>query len=116
MKSCALLFGSLMLAGCAGQPISYLPSGTTPLVNVEAALAERLHVAATREQLLVTNQSSEALSAAYKLFWYDVQGVTQAADQAWQPLQLAPLQRLSLPLTPPSAESVNYRIYLRSHR
>lgn len=116
MKTCALLFGSLMLAGCAGQPISYLPSGTTPLVNVEAALAERLHVEAAREQLSITNQSNEVVSGAYKLFWYDVQGVTQGAHRSWQTLWLEPQQRLLLPLEKPSVESVNYRIYLREGR
>lgn len=108
---------SLILTACASNPPSYLPSGTTPIVNVEADIAEKIAVDAKPELLKVENLTSSPINIGYKLFWYDTNGVTQMAGQekqGWLNFWLEPLAKTSWQLTPPTEESVNYRIYLRA--
>ncbi|RKW40268.1 MAG: DUF1425 domain-containing protein, partial [Moraxella sp.] len=51
----------------------------------------------------------------YRLFWYDKHGVTVTAEEpvVWHRLALQPLQKQALTLARPTADSANYRLYLR---
>ncbi|KMK52392.1 periplasmic lipoprotein [[Actinobacillus] muris] len=113
-----IAFCSLLLTACGSSPVSYLPSGKQPIVNIEAHIHERIEVDARSERLQVKNLTQADLAVFYKLFWYDKQGVTQttAERQPWQSLWLLPQQSTALPLKKPTEESVNYRIYLRGQR
>lgn len=114
---CLAIF-SLLLTACSGNPASYLPSGKQPIVNIEAQINDLIEVDAKTERLQVKNRTQSPLSLFYKLFWYDQFGVTQTLDetQPWQSIWLNAAQSLELDLVQPTAESVNYRIYLRGQR
>ena len=107
---------ALLLAACSHNPASYLPSGNTPIVNLEANLANALQIKAEAASLQLHNSTAQPLAFSYKLFWYDALGVSQPTPDGWQPLTLAPQAKAQLPLTPPTAESANYRVYLRANR
>ncbi|QIW16879.1 hypothetical protein A4G20_07450 [Pasteurellaceae bacterium RH1A] len=115
MSKVSLFAGfALFLTACSSNPASYLPAGSKPLVNVEADLAPQLEVKACPEKLAVTNISNQALALSYKLFWYDLDGVTQGHSSPWQSLWLEAQQTQSLALDKPTAESAKYRFYARS--
>lgn len=116
MKKLFFALFPLILTACAGNPVSYLPSGNTPIVNVEANVAEQIAVEAKSDALAVENRTDTDLNVVYKLFWYDLDGVTQPSNESWQNLWLEPKQRRQITLAPPTAESANYRIYLRGVR
>ncbi|MGX2987322.1 DUF1425 domain-containing protein [Ursidibacter sp. B-7004-1] len=111
---------ALVLTACANNPPSYLPTGTTPIVNVEAQIAQHIRVDAKPQLLTVTNQTQHSINVWYKLFWYDKDGVTQTVDvndkTQWLNFWLAPQTKTEWHLTPPTVESVNYRVYLRGNR
>ncbi|MCT8556305.1 YcfL family protein [Glaesserella parasuis] len=111
---------SVFLTACGSNPPSYLPSGTTPIVNIEANVAEITDVVAKSDELVVFNKSEHPLHLSYKLFWYDKTGVTQTlkgeAISSWQHLFLEPKQRQEIALDKPTPESENYRFYLRFQR
>lgn len=111
---------SVFLTACASNPPSYLPSGTTPIVNIEANVAEITEVVAKSDELTVFNKSEQPLHLSYKLFWYDKTGVTQTLNgettSPWQHLFLEPKQRQEIALDKPTSESENYRFYLRFQR
>lgn len=112
---------SVFLIACGSNPPSYLPSGTTtPIVNIEANVAEITDVVAKSDELVVFNKSEHPLHLSYKLFWYDKTGVTQTlkgeATSSWQHLFLEPKQRQEIALDKPTPESENYRFYLRCQR
>ncbi|MDG6230501.1 YcfL family protein [Glaesserella parasuis] len=112
---------SVFLTACGSNPPSYLPSGTTtPIVNIEANVAEITDVVAKSDELVVFNKSEHPLHLSYKLFWYDKTGVTQTlkgeATSSWQHLFLEPKQRQEIALDKPTPESENYRFYLRFQR
>lgn len=121
MKKIALfaIFG-LFLTACSSKPVSYLPAGTAPIVNVEAPLAEQVEVRAEPFLLKVSNLTEQPLNVLYKLFWYDKDGVTQTFDPndrtPWHNFWLEPRSKTEMQLAPPTAESVNYRVYLRDGR
>lgn len=111
------VFFALLLTACGSNPSSYLPIETKPIVNVEAQIAEVVEVKACPEKLSLTNLSEIPLAVAYKLFWYDKNGVTQTfseSEQRWQTVWLEVKQEQAIPLTKPTVESVNYRVYLRA--
>lgn len=116
MKKLIFVLFPLILSACGSNPVSYLPSGTQPIVNIEANLAEQLEVNADSDRLSVRNLSQSTVNSVYKLYWYDINGVTQPSAEQWQSLWLEPQQQRSLPLTKPTEESANYRIYLRGNR
>lgn len=116
MKKLVFALFPLILTACGSNPVSYLPSGTTPIVNVESPLSERVNIEAKSDLLSVTNMTDVALNSVYKLFWYDLNGVTQPSPENWQNLWLEPRQSVNLPLNKPSEESANYRFYLRGNR
>ncbi len=111
---------SVFLTACASNPPSYLPSGTTPIVNIEANVAEITEVVAKSDELVVFNKSEHPLHLSYKLFWYDKTGVTQTLNgeetSSWQHLFLEAKQRQGIALDKPTPESANYRFYLRFQR
>lgn len=109
---------SLILTACSSNPASYLPSGTQPIVNIEAQINDQIEVDAKAERLQVKNRTQSPLSLFYKLFWYDKFGVTQTLSetQPWQSILLNAEQSFELELAQPTPESTNYRIYLRGQR
>lgn len=110
------LFGlGFLLTACGSNPVSYLPSGNTPIVNVEATISEKIKIDAQSERLAINNLSVQALNVVYKLFWYDIEGISQPTQETWQNLWLEAKESHQIPLNRPTAESVNYRIYLREH-
>ncbi|QIM63666.1 hypothetical protein A1D29_10385 [Pasteurellaceae bacterium Orientalotternb1] len=119
-KFVLIVFYGLFLTACSSKPVSYLPTGTQPIVNVEAPLAEQLDVNAEPLVFKVQNRTAQPLKVTYKLFWYDKEGVTQSRDpndrSPWLDFWLEPKAKTEVPLTPPTAESVNYRVYLRNAR
>lgn len=116
MRKLAILFTSAVLAACASNPVSYLPSGTKPIVNMESMVADRIQIDATSDHLIVENISDDALNIVYKLFWYDIEGVTQHSNETWQNLWLESKQSSHILLEKPTEESANYRVYLRTAR
>ena len=119
-KKILVLGIALGLSACASNPPSYLPAGKKPIVNIEANLNPHVEVNADERALTIRNRDAvNPLQLAYKLFWYDEQGVSQVGTQensSWQTLNLAPKQQTNVPLHHPTDESVNYRIYLRGSR
>lgn len=121
MKSFSIIaIFSLFLTACAGKPVSYLPKGDKPIVNIEANIAEKIELDTDEKQFSTTNLTEFPLNLAYKLFWYDKDGVTQSFSETdstpWQYLWLQPKQKQAVALNKPTEESSNYRLYLRGHR
>ncbi|UKH21883.1 YcfL family protein [Actinobacillus pleuropneumoniae] len=111
---------SLFLTACGSNPQSYIKGKSAPIVNVEAQIATQIEIDAKSEKVSVTNLTEYPLNLSYKLFWYDNQGVTQTNNnismQPWLNLWLNGKQSQTLSLEKPTAESSNYRIYLRGNR
>lgn len=111
---------STVLTACSSNPVSYLPTGTKPIVNIELPLAEQVEVTADPFLLKVVNLTVQPLNIQYKLFWYDKQGVTQTLDPSdrtpWYSFWLEPRAKTEVNLSKPTLDSVNYRVYLRGSR
>lgn len=112
---------SIFLTACGSKPISYLPTGSEPIVNIESDIAEKVELETNRQQFSTTNLTEFPLNLAYKLFWYDKDGVTQSHNGisdsiGWQHLWLQPKQKHSVILVKPTEESANYRLYLRGYK
>lgn len=113
---------SLFLTACSSKPVSYLPSGDKPIVNIEADIAEKIELDTNGKQFSTKNLTDNPLNIAYKLFWYDKDGVTQplsndgAESTPWHTLWLQPQQTQAVALVKPTEESNNYRLYFRSAR
>lgn len=107
---------SLFLTACGSNPQSYLKGKSEPIVNIEAEIASTLGVEAKSDRLSLENRTEFPLKVAYKLFWYDHNGVTQVNslfEEQWQNVGLFPKETRVLPLNKPTAESANYRVYLK---
>lgn len=109
---------TLFLTACSSKPVSYLPTVSEPIVNIEADIASQIELKTESEQFLITNLTTVPQNIAYKLFWYDKDGVTQTFNQmsessVWQNLWLQPNQKQSVALVKATEESTNYRLYLR---
>lgn len=115
-----MTFLGLFLTACSSKPVSYLPAGSNPIVNIEAPLAEQVEVNAKPLVLELQNRTQQAQAMQYKLFWYDKNGVTQTFEESdhtpWLNVWLEPLAKMAIPLTKPTLESANYRVYLRGGR
>ncbi|MEG9481442.1 YcfL family protein [Mannheimia sp. HC-2023] len=112
---------SLFLTACASKPVSYLPTGSKPIVNIEENIAQKVELDTNGKTFSVANLTDFPLNVIYKLFWYDKDGVTQspngiAESSGWQPLLLQPKQKQTVALIKPTEESHNYRLYLRGAR
>lgn len=116
MKTLFFAIFSLILTACSSKPVSYLPSPTAPIVNIEAEIAEKINVQTTPTRIQLENRTEQPLHPHYQLFWYDKNGVTQSwEEQAWQRVVLLPKQRVELPLQKPTETSESYRFYLRAN-
>lgn len=109
---------SLFLTACSSKPVSYLPTVSEPIVNIEADIASQIELKTESEQFSITNLTTVPQNIAYKLFWYDKDGVTQTFNQmsessVWQNVWLQPNQKQSVALVKATEESTNYRLYLR---
>ncbi|STY61661.1 YcfL family protein [Mannheimia haemolytica] len=109
---------SLFLTACGSKPVSYLPTGSEPIVNIESDIAEKIELETNSKQFSTTNLTEFPLNLAYKLFWYNKDGVTQSHNSisdsiGWQHLWLQPRQKQTIALIKPTEESHNYRLYLR---
>lgn len=109
---------TLFLTACSSKPVSYLPTVSEPIVNIEADIASQIELKTESEQFSITNLTTVPQQIAYKLFWYDKDGVTQTFNQisessVWQNLWLQPNQKQSVALVKATEESTNYRLYLR---
>ncbi|EXI63186.1 hypothetical protein MHD_03380 [Mannheimia granulomatis] len=121
MKSLSIVaIFSLFLTACTGKPVSYLPKSASPIVNIEANIADHIELETDDKRFATTNLTEFPLNIAYKLFWYDKDGVTQSFSNTdstpWQYLWLQPKQKQFVTLTKPTPESISYRLYLRGSR
>lgn len=106
---------SLFLTACGSNPQSYITAKSNPIVNIDARLNPVLEVNAKSDNLSVKNLSEQAVNFAYKLFWYDSNGVSQGSDteQHWQPITLRAKETIKVDMVKPTQESENYRVYLK---
>lgn len=114
-KFLTLAIFSLFLTACGSNPQSYITAKSRPIVNIDARLNPVLEVNAKSDNLSVKNLSDQAVNFAYKLFWYDSNGVSQGLDskQYWQPITLRAKETMNVELAKPTEESENYRVYLK---
>lgn len=113
MKKCFFAIFPLVLTACSSIPPSYLPQNSSPIINIEAALAENISVQTKSNSVILSAHKAQQL--AYKLFWYNAEGVSQTQEGTpWQRLSLQEKAQLELLLTKPTTESENYRIYLKA--
>ena len=113
-KSISLFLATALLAGCSAK-VPTLLNTQSPILNIEAPAAERLEASVDRDSAWVKNKTEQPVNLAYRLFWYDKHGVTVTAEEPtiWHRLALQPLQKQPLTLARPTADSTNYRLYLR---
>lgn len=111
-KLTTLLFLVSLVAACSAPPPN-LVSTHKPILNIEADLAALIEADTTSHSVLIKNKTEQPLRLNYGVFWYDKNGVTQLEPQNLSTLFLAEKQRVNIEMTPPSVESVNYRLYLR---
>lgn len=124
MKKSLLFLALLGLTACGSNPTSYLEPQAEPIVNISEALAQSVEIEAKADLLRLRNLTEQTQRLRYTLIWYDALGVTQTAAQTldfrddnmlkaqWQRLELFAQSEQSIALQKPTAESVNYRIYL----
>lgn len=124
MKKSLLFLALLGLTACGSNPTSYLEPQAEPIVNISEALVQSVEIEAKADLLRLRNLTEQTQRLRYTLIWYDALGVTQTAAQTldfrddnmlkaqWQRLELFAQSEQSIALQKPTAESVNYRIYL----
>lgn len=106
----------VMLTACGSTPTPNLVHTTKPILNMEANLVDLIDASAEPHSARIKNKSAQPVSVAYHFFWYDKNGVTQNPDSelsASPSVSLMPQQQTALELRRPTADSVNYRLYLR---
>ena len=113
-KSISLFFVSALLAACSAKMPNLLDT-QRPILNIEAPVTAVADAGVNADSAWVKNKTEQSLNLAYSLFWYDKNGVTTFSQEQpiWHRLSLQPKQKQILTLTRPSADSVNYRLYLR---
>lgn len=113
-KSISLFFLTALLAGCSAKAPMLLNT-QSPILNIEAPAAESVDAGVDSDSAWVKNKTEQPVNLVYRLFWYDKHGVTVMAEEPaiWHRLALQPLQKQPLTLARPTADSVNYRLYLR---
>lgn len=124
MKKSLLFLALLGLTACGSNPTSYLEPQAEPIVNISEALVQSVEIEAKADLLRLRNLTEQTQRLRYTLIWYNALGVTQTAAQTldfrddnmlkaqWQRLELFAQSEQSIALQKPTAESVNYRIYL----
>ena len=113
-KSISLFFVTALLTACSAK-VPNLLGTQSPILNIEAPVTEVADAGVDTDSAWVKNKTEQSLNLAYSLFWYDKIGVTTLLQEqpTWHHLSLQPKQKQTLTLTRPSADSVNYRLYLR---
>ena len=113
-KSISLLFLTALLTACGSTPPNLVHSDQ-PILNISAEANPLIEAKANPKNAWVKNIAGNSLNLAYRLFWYDKNGVTQLGDTQNEfysgLLPLQPQQKADIPLTRPTANSVNYRLY-----
>lgn len=117
MKKFFLFAIVLLLASCSAQKPN-LVSTQEPILNIAANLAQSIEANAGAHSAWVKNKSQQPIAFNYNLYWYDENGITQLFSTQQEKYQsallLQPQQKAEINLTKPTAESVNYRLYLFS--
>ena len=113
-KSISLFFATALLAGCSAK-VPTLLNTQSPILNIEAPVAESVDAGVDSDSAWVKNKTEQPVNLAYSLFWYDKNGVNVTAEESvvWHRLALQPQQKQTLTLARPTADSANYRLYLR---
>ena len=113
-KSISLFFVTALLTACSAK-VPNLLGTQSPILNIEAPVTEVADAGVDTDSAWVKNKTEQSLNLAYSLFWYDKNGVTTLLQEqpTWHTLSLQPLQNPPLTLARPTADSVNYRLYLR---
>lgn len=113
-KSISIFFVTALLTACSAK-VPNLLGTQSPLLNIEAPVTAVADAGVDTDSAWVKNKTEQPLNLAYSLFWYDKNGVTTFSQEqpTWHRLSLQPKQKQILTLTRPSADSVNYRLYLR---
>ncbi|MBN6066533.1 DUF1425 domain-containing protein [Aggregatibacter actinomycetemcomitans] len=113
-KPISLFFMTALLAACSAKAPNLLNT-QSPILNIEAPAAARVEAGVNSDNAWVKNKTGRIVDLAYSLYWYDKNGVTTLAEEqpTWHALTLQPMQKQTLTFARPSADSVNYRLYLR---
>ncbi|HDR1501205.1 TPA: YcfL family protein [Pasteurella multocida] len=112
-KLTALFISSYLLAGCGShQPVNLLHTHQ-PILNIEADAHQLVEAHVSPTLAWVKNKYATPIQLTYQVFWYDKQGVSQATTLSDNPLGLQEHEKYIIPLNKPTAESQNYRLYLR---
>ena len=114
IKKISLLAACVILAACSNSAPP-MTQTSKPILNMEAAAAQVADMDLSRDSANVRNKTASPINLAYAVFWYDRLGVTSDGqdEPRWQFLSLQGQQQQRLAITPPNAESQNYRFYLR---
>lgn len=115
-KLTALLFSITALVGCGSNQPASLVHTHQPILNIEADANAVLEAKATADSAWIKNKTEQNLNVDYQLFWYDKLGVTQQnslLSEQKHSLMLQANEQYAIPLTKPTAESQNYRLYIR---
>ena len=113
-KSISIFFVTALLTACSAK-VPNLLGTQSPILNIEAPVTAVADAGVDTDSAWVKNKTEQPLNLAYSLFWYDKHGVTVTAEEpvVWHRLALQPLQKQALTLARPTADSANYRLYLR---
>ncbi|MDP9500634.1 DUF1425 domain-containing protein [Bisgaard Taxon 45] len=112
-KLIALFISSCFLVSCGSrQPVNLLHTHQ-PILNIEADADPLVDAHVSPTQAWVKNKHHTPVQLTYQVFWYDKQGVSQPSTESDHQLWLQGNEKYLIPLTKPSIESDNYRLYLR---
>lgn len=110
---------SLVLAACGSMPSQNIVSDSDPILNIESDLAPLIETRLSRNLVWLKNKTDYPLNVGYYFFWYDQNGVTQGIEPNFNQssnLLLQSHQQANLTTSPPTSQSVNYRLYLRLNK
>ncbi|MGL4269505.1 MAG: YcfL family protein [Plesiomonas sp.] len=112
----------LLLAGCAGRGFTGFQVDQQPLVLADETLSQQVAVQShrigfgqpLRVALQLHNVQDQPLTLAYRLYWYDAQGIELDNDPApWQQITLSAHQVWSRQITTQEPQARYYRLHLR---
>lgn len=116
-KQISLLFLTALLSACSSQAPNVVHT-QEPILNIAADVNPMIDAQVGSHSAWVKNVTDQAFNLAYQQFWYDKNGVTQvygegASGEFYKGLlHLEPKRKTDIVLKKPTAESVNYRLYL----
>lgn len=79
MKKVIILLSAILLVACSTRPLNLVQS-STPIVNIESVLANKIETIANDDKFSVSNVTTEPIDFVYHIFWYDQNGVTQGNE------------------------------------